>query len=262
MTMPADTVPGSLPETELPEGEAAQEPKPDAKELASEDWKAKYEATEAARGKLDNDLKALRGQRMTEAQREERMAAISDDVAEIKQTNAALMKALGSNTTEELPAEVAKIQGQNAQTQAQRRFESQCFALLEDYKAAALDADGNPVLDIATAPELDEARKTLRVAWESGQMNPLERLALLAKATSQVTRATKAAMRTRGAVEAKKVKDEAQAAAKKRMDDAGVLDLDTGREAGGGGVKTKAALLNLKKVTDMSDDDYFKIVGG
>lgn len=256
------------PQAGLPAAEETQETQSSE---ATTDWRSKYEAAEAARTKVENDLKALRGLRMTEAQREERMTAIleeirrnADDTAEIKQTNAALIKALGNNTTEELPAEIEKLQGQSAQTRAARNFDLQYRSLWEDFQGAIQDTEGNPILDLEKAPELEEARKTWTAAYNGTGMSAEERLVMFAKGIAQANRATKTALRTRSAAESKKVKDDAQAATKKRLDDAGVLDLDTGPEAGGGGgrVKSWAQAQKIKKMSDLSDADYEKLIAG
>jgi hypothetical protein len=260
--MQANTALGTLPtEEELPEGGEAQETQPEAK-APETDWKAKFEALEQAKTKADNDLKALRGQRMTEQQREERMEAILERQEATDLKMSALIKALGNNTTEELPAEVAKLQAVSQQTQGQRRFQTQYKSLYEDFTAVGQDDEGNAVLDVEKAPELEEARRTFAAGYHRNDLDNTDRLVMFAKAIAQGKQATMKALRARNQAETQRVKEEGKAAAKKVRDDAGLLDLDTGHEAGGGGVKTKAALLNLKKVTDMSDDDYFKIVGG
>lgn len=262
MTMQAD--PELQSQTELPgEGDAAETTKADATEPTT-DWKAKYEATETARAKVENDLKALRGLRTTEAQREERMDAILDRVDAIDKQQSALIKALGNNTTEELPAEVARLQATSQQGQAARRFAGQYKSLYDDFIVVGQDDEGNVVLDVEKAPELEEARRTFAAGYNRTDIDNADRLVMFAKAISQGQLATKKALRARGVVEAKKVKDEAQASVKKRLDDAGVLDLDTGREAGGGGAgaKTWAAAQKIKKMSDLSDADYEKLVAG
>src|SRR3990167_2302340 len=142
------------------EGTEETETKADAKKPSTEDWKAKYEGSETARAKAENDLKALRGLRMTEQQREERMAAIADRLETIDQQQVALIKALGNNTTEELPGEVARLQEASQHTQAARRFTAQYQSLYEDFQGAVLDTEGAPILELDKAPELAEARAT------------------------------------------------------------------------------------------------------
>lgn len=250
--------------TDLPGEGAGEQPEGKTKEPTTEDWKAKYEAAEAARAKTDNDLKALKGLRLTEAQREEVMAAIRDDIAEVKQTNAALIRALGSNTTEDLPAEIEKLQGQSAQAQANRRFQGRYESLSKQWYAAIQDRDGNPLLDAEKAPELEEAKKLWHMAFTTPAMDAVDRLMLAAESVAAAHTAVKESLRGRHAAETKKGKDAALAAAKKEREERGDLDMELGPEAGGGGGSTKtwAKAQKIKSTSELSDEDYLKMVAG
>ena len=214
--------------TDLPDGTETQA-EPGAKPKIEPD--AQLAELTAQNRKLTNDLNSLRGLRMTESQREDRQANIEANLDTLGRQMSVLVKAMGENTTEELPAEVAKIQADAQQRGASRTFEAQCQALAEDLQEAVQDPDGNVVLDIMVAPELGEARGTWTKAYrdaEAGRITHLEYLAQYAKVISQANKATKAELRKRERAEVEKAKKAP------RKPDEEDLDLDTGPAASGG----------------------------
>ena len=219
--------------TDLPEGTETQE---EAGAKLKSDLDAQVKVLAAANEKLTNDLKSLRGLRMTEAQREDRQARIEENLDTLGRQMSVLVKALGENTADELPAEVARIQADAQQRGANRTFEAQCRALADDLQEAVQDPDGNVIFDMTTAPELAEARETWTKAYrdaEAGRITHLEYLAQYAKTISQANKATKAELRKRERAEVEKAKKSPKKT-EKPDDDGPDMDLDAGPSASGG----------------------------
>ena len=241
-----------LPDGTETEGELGAKPK--------DDLTPHLEALAAENRKLTNDLKSLRGLRMTESQREDRQAKIEENLDTLGRQMSVLVKALGENTTEELPAEVAKIEWDAQQRGASRSFEAQCQALALDLQEAVQDSEGNAVLDMKTSPELAEARETWTKAYrdaDAGRITHLEYLALFAKVVSQANKAAKAELRKRDRAEVEKTKK----APRKPDDEDQDLDLDAGPAASGGaGTMSWAQAQKIKKLSDLSDAAFEKLI--
>lgn len=246
--MTTQTQPETQLDSELPvESEAAV-----AEAEPTIDYKAKFEASEAARiqveadrGKIANDLASLKGLRMTEVQREQLLGEIAERLEVMDRQQTALIKALGENTTEELPAEVAKIQAEGQQAREGRGFAAQYNSIWQDLEAAVKDPQGDIVLDLYNAPELKEVRRiwnSTKDANNNMTMSALEVLAVSAKAVAEANRVTKSELRKRDQAESKKVKEEAQATVRREREESGALDLDTGPAAGGGNLSNDTFL--------------------
>lgn len=114
------TSPETLSETELP-GQGTK-----GTEGTHEDWKAKYEAAEAARAKLDSDLKAQRGLRLSAEELDNRIIThIDDRIGLLEKQTGALIHAIGTGATDDLPEQAARISAEEDNTRAARRFETQ-----------------------------------------------------------------------------------------------------------------------------------------
>lgn len=221
--------------TPTPETQATPEP--------TVDYKVKYEEEAAARAKLENDHKALKGLRQTEAQREAMLLGISDRIDGIDRQQTALIKALAANETDALPQEIERIQAEGLETRASRGFSQQYASLLQDFMETVRDADGNDVLDIYKAPELQDARQEWMRYYNDETMGATEKIAGFAKVVGQAHRVVRQAERIRLQAEAKKAKEEARTTVRQKLEEAEVLDLNTGPEAGGGGNQSFDALM-------------------
>lgn len=221
--------------TPAPETEATAEP--------TVDYKAQYEELLAAKGKLEGDLKAIKGLRQTEAQREAMLLGISDRIDGIDRQQTALIKALAANETDALPQEIERIQAEGQQAKASRGFGQQYASLLQDFMETVRDADGNDVLDIYKAPELQDARQEWMRYYNDQAMGATEKIAGFARVVGQAHRVVRQTERTRLQAEAKKAREEARTTVKQKLEEAEVLDLNTGPEAGGGGNQSFETLM-------------------
>ena len=235
-------------QTEAPEVKTADPGAlPDQKTDTPEpDWKVEAASARAQVAKLENDLKALKGLQGKNSNRDALMQEIKDDIAEVRASNKALFKAMAEGNTENLPQEAARIANEGAQSRANRSFQAQHASLLEQLQEAVQDDDGKPVIDVFTAPELEDDRQSLaqlRRDIEAGKASQSEYLGELA---GIIARAGKIANRKitadRVKAETRKVEDRAN---KKITEKGGVLDLDTGPGAGAAGPKTLDQLTNV-----------------
>lgn len=209
----------------------------DAPAQATEtDWKGQVEALQTRLAKAESDAKANVGRQLAGAELNAEIASIRDDISAIAKTQAQTMKVIANgvagNDVESLPNQVDRIQNEAEQALSQARVQSSYTAMEQQMYASALDEDGNPILNIETAPEFAEVRGDWLKAKEAGDM------AGLTHALIKGNRVIRQVERQKAKVDLESVKKTSAEATEKALSDAGVHDLDTGAGAGTGGGST------------------------
>ena len=150
--------------------------------------KERATAADAQRAKLERDYASLKGsvraQVTRDAEYAARMEALSKQVA-------ALARGTGDEAVQQ---EVAQAQAQVAQVEQNVDFQSRWASISDELSASLMDEEGKPILDSATAPELDEVRALYSEAYygynAQGQVLPpavrISRLEAAARRTQQV----------------------------------------------------------------------------
>ena len=202
------------PEVQEAEVEATAEPEVD--------WKAQAE-------RLEQQLKTEQGRNRKRDDTDTAILGIGDRMAAMEQSNAALVKALAEGDTESLPQQLSQIQAQSQNAQRGRTYQGRYEALTEQLMGAVQDTDGNQILDLHTAPELEDVRQS----WVEAHKN--KSMAGLYSALVRAHEVVRQTERSRANQMTDSVRDEERKAATQRLEEAGIYDLDTGPTSAGGG---------------------------
>ena len=197
------------------------------------DYQAQLAERDAEIAKLKNDLKANSGRRGRQNQTEQLLLGQGNDIRTINNRLDALMKAMSSGDTDNLPAELSAIQEQSAQTQATLNYETEWNDLSQELMDSVVDDAGTPVLDLHNSPELAAVREMWTQAHDRRDAKGLHRA--VAEAQKVARAAERNVRRTRTAPVASD------------PEETGEFDLSTGPSAGGAG---------------MSDDRWMRDVYG
>lgn len=218
--------------------------KPETQEI---DWKVKAEELEAKAAKLENDLKANAGRTRQARERDALIESLVDEVGGIRRATNALIARTASGDTEALTEDLAKIGQESERAKADRQYD-QAFARIESRLEEALcDEDGALLVDIES-PE----GKELITAWTTARQAKN-----LADLSDVVLEANKLARKT----ERQRIK--AAQEAERKAAKVGEHDLSVPSPAAGAGSgKTWAQAQQARKLTDISDDDYARLVSG
>ena len=222
-------------EQQVPEEVVTQEtdiPQPEVQETEAEpdvDWKAKFDENQAALSKLEQQLKTEQGRNRKRDDTDTAVLGIGDRLAAMEQSNAALIKALADGDTENLPGQLSQIQAQSQNTQRGRAYQNQYSVLTDQLRAATQDENGNDILDLYAAPELEEVRQ----AWVNANNN--RSVSELYNTLVRAHEVVRQAERGKANQMAQSVRDEERNSAKQRLEEAGIYDLDTGAASAGGG---------------------------
>ena len=219
-------------EQQVPEEVVTQEPdapQPEVQEAEVEataepevDWKAQAE-------KLEQQLKTEQGRNRKRDDTDTAILGIGDRMVAMEQSNAALIKALAEGDTENLPQQLTQIQAQSQNNQRGRTYQSRYEALTNQLRGAMQDVDGNEILSLYEAPELEEVRQT----WVDAHKN--KSMAGLYSTLVRAHEVVRQAERSKAAQATNNVRDEERKAATQRLEEAGIYDLDTGPASAGGG---------------------------
>ena len=158
--------------TDTPKEEKPEQPKGETEEV---DWKAraeaaltKAEAAEAEKGQLQKQLNDTRSQRVNhlkQAERDERQQNTQDDVNALRKSLEAYIRATTQGDTDGLPEKLQQIETETQQTRQTTRFLTRYNALWADLNDIVKDDEGNDILNLYTAPELEQVRS----AWNQAQ---------------------------------------------------------------------------------------------
>jgi hypothetical protein len=192
------------------------------------DYETQVKERDAEIAKLKNDLKASSGRRGRQNQTEQLLLGQGNDIRTINNRLDALLKAMSSGDTDNLPAELSAIQEQAAQTQATIDYETQWTELSHELVDSLVDDTGATVLDLHASQELAEVREMWTQAHNRKDIAGLHRAIAAAQ---KVARTAERTQRTTSAADEETTE----------------FDLSTGPSAGGAG---------------MSDDRWMRDVYG
>ena len=196
------------------------------------DYQAQVQERDAEIAKLKNDLKASSGRRGRQNQTEQLLLGQGNDIRTINNRLDALMKAMSSGETDNLPAELSAIQEQAAQTQASLNYEAEWNELSQELVDSVVDDTGAQVLDLHNGSELAAVREMWTQAHNRKDIAGLHRAIAEAQKVARVT---------------ERKQRRAAPAVVQDQDETDEFDLSTGPSAGGAG---------------MSDDRWMKDVYG
>jgi hypothetical protein len=196
------------------------------------DYQAQVQERDAEIAKLKNDIKASSGRRGRQNQTEQLLLGQGNDIRTINNRLDALMKAMSSGETDNLPAELSAIQEQAAQTQASLNYEAEWNELSQELVDSVVDDTGAQVLDLHNGSELAAVREMWTQAHNRKDIAGLHRAIAEAQ---KVARTTERKQRR------------AAPAVVQDQDETDEFDLSTGPSAGGAG---------------MSDDRWMRDVYG
>ena len=213
-------------ETQAPSAATQDAPAPGTPETIN--WEAKAKEYEAATKKLEGDLKSLTGRYRNLDDLKGAIGEVRDEFANrfggMKDVLLAMAKAQHDGDMAPVEAAVHNIQEQENTGRAQQAFIRTNNRLLGTFE---------PLLDWQTEPELKAIYRNWSDAYKKmdydGAADALNRM------TDIVSRAKQ--QRGKAAIEAdkKRIKDEADAAAKRAKADAGVMDTGVGGTPAGRG---------------------------
>jgi len=192
------------------------------------DYQAQVKERDAEIAKLKNDLKASSGRRGRQNQTEQLLLGQGNDIRTLNSRLDALLKAMSSGDTDNLPAELSAIQEQSVQTQATIDYETQWTELSHELVDSLVDDTGATVLDLHASQELAEVREMWTQAHNRKDIAGLHRAIAAAQ---KVARTAERTQRTTSAADEETTE----------------FDLSTGPSAGGAG---------------MSDDRWMRDVYG
>jgi len=201
-----------------PEPEEAQ----DAPQEAA-DPRVDVEKLNAQVKKLESDLRAANGRGKGKRGRTDDMdnlvLSTNNEVRMLSRRLDTLMNAIGTGDTDILPDAVSKLNAQQAQSQADLDYQQQWETLSDDLVSAAKDDDGEDIIDVHNAPELEQVRQDWTAAHQRRD------IAGLARAVADAQRVIRGIERAQGRVEGRN-----------SAVDSGAFELDTGPSAGGSGM--------------------------
>ena len=194
------------------------------------DWKVRAEEAETQLKKAQNDLNSQQGRDRTRDEWQNQLADIGDRLGAMEAANQAVIRAFSTGDTDTLPSELSTITARQSQTAAARSYEARYAALSEELREAVQDGDGNQVLDLYESTELEEVRQEWVAAHKA--KDP----AALASAIGKTHRIARQVERNGGSSSEQRIREEERAAARTRLEAAGIYDLDTGPSGGGAGL--------------------------
>ena len=194
------------------------------------DWKVRAEEAETQLKKAQNDLNSQQGRDRTRDEWQNQLADIGDRIGAMEAANQAVIRAFSTGDTDTLPSELSTITARQNQTAAARSYEARYAALSEELREAVQDGEGNQVLDLYESTELEEVRQE----WVNA--HKAKDPAALASAIGKTHRIARQVERNGGSSSEQRIREEERAAARTRLEAAGIYDLDTGPSGGGAGL--------------------------
>lgn len=195
---------------------------PDYK-VISEETLAKLQVAETNLRKLENDNKAIRTSRIHQKERDQRTDSLHDKADGILAALAGLAKAEVTGQSDGLMENISQIQAQSQYSDSRKTLGSYAESLAASLEAVVTEVDG---LDLSDSRFDDMARK-----WEEAANRG--DLGGIIAAQSEGVRIVREIERAQLSSARDEARAAAEQAAKQQLDDAGILDLDTGPGAGG-----------------------------
>ena len=178
---------------------------------------------EARAKKAENDLRAQQGRRSQRQELENLVLGTNNHIRLLDRKVEALIKAYGSGDTDSLPSQLSSIQADQASLQTQTDYQQVWTDLSQELVDLVQDEEGNPILDLQEAPELEQVRRLWTAAHQKQDKDGLHRA--IQEASKVVRRIERASLKQGAADNSKKIAEEA-----------GQHDMDTGPAAGGSGM--------------------------
>ena len=226
MTTPNDAV------TQVEEELQSDAPQEESQE-ETVDWQVKAqeyqeakEALEAQLSKVQNDLRAQSGRRNRQQELENLVLQTNNQTRLLDRKLEALIKATSSGDVDNLPEQLTTIHNDQATLEATSAYQTTWSELSNELVELVQDDDGNSILDLQQAPELEDVREIWTAAHRNQDARGLQRA--MNEAITVVRRVERQRL--------KETTEEIKTAAKEEAVDAGAFDLDTGEAAGGSGL--------------------------
>jgi len=177
--------------------------------------------------KLEADLRAAngrnKGRRSRNDESDNLLLSTNNEVRMLNRRVDTLMNAIGTGDTDALPDAVSKLNAQQAQSQADLDYQRQWETLSDDLVTAGKNADDEVVIDIHSAPELEQVRQDWTAAHQRRDV------AGLARAVADAQRVIREIERENG-------RTEGRVEGRNEIVDSGAFELDTGPSVGGSGM--------------------------
>ncbi|KKN67794.1 hypothetical protein LCGC14_0458270 [marine sediment metagenome] len=202
--------------------------------------------------KLGADLSSVRGTVKSQRSRDTEFA---DELSGVREMVKVLARAQEAGNAEGLGKSVDDINEQTAGSVAASRFAARYESMLGDLQEAIQAADGTSVvLDLKTAPELEEARTLWSEGYTNTDLSYADRTDLFAQAISKTHKAVRVKERATAAAPA-----ETKAESKSDDESDTTLDTDAGGGASGGSDTMKSLLAkDYKNMTLTEKTEYTK----
>jgi len=202
--------------------------------------------------KLESDLRAANGRTRSKRSRSDEsdnlLLSTNNEVRMLNRRVDTLMNAIGTGDTDGLPDAVSQLNAQQAQSVADLDYQQQWEGLSDDLVAAVKNADGQDIINIHTAPELEQVRQD----WTSAHQR--RDIAGLARAVAETQRVARGLER-----EGRSPVSQAQ-----NNDNTSAFELDTGPSVGGSGMSDERWLDRVYGAENFSptkaDHDRAKII--
>ena len=216
------------------------------------DASADVEKLNAQVKKLESDLRAANGRTRSRRSRSDEsdnlLLSTNNEVRMLSRRVDTLMNAIGTGDTDGLPDAVSQLNAQQAQSVADLDYQRQWEGLSDDFVAAAKNADNEDIINIHTAPELEQVRQD----WTSAHQR--RDIAGLARAVAETQRIVRGLER-----EGRTATPQAQ-----NNDNTSAFELDTGPSVGGSGMSDERWLDTVYGAENFSptkaDHDRAKII--
>ena len=215
----------------------------DAQDAPQDDAQTQLGQLNAQVKKLESDLKAAngrnKGRRSRGDESENLLLSTNNEVRMLSRRLDTLMNAIGTGETDALPDAVSRLNAQQVQSQADLDYQQQWESLSEDLVSAGKNANDEVLIDIHSAPELEQVRQDWTTAHQRRDVAGLARA--VADAQRVIREVERASNRAEGRVEGRNA-----------IVDSGAFELDTGPSVGGSGMSDERWLNDVYGSTTYS----------
>jgi len=219
------------------------------------DWKVKFEESEAANLKLNNDNKSLLGRLRQPPANDAIGREILDELGGQRKRLNAFFDRTASGETDELPADLVKLDAESDLTRAARQYEQGFVRMETQLEDALKDEDGALIVDIES-PEVAELIKS----WTAARNN--KNLLDLSDVVTDANKLARKIEREKLKKAAEDAQGEEKEAGKAREKKAGMnnLSIDGPKTGSNKGMSWDKAQ-QITNIGDMTDDQYLESVG-
>ena len=222
------------------------------------DWEARATEAEAANVKLTNEARSNSGR--ARAERTDEMLAMvrdgADQTAALTKTVNAFAVRTARGETEELPADLAKINAEAVNTRAITQYETGYSRLEVNFLEAFRDEDGKTTADV-DSPEV----VALTDKWTTARGK--KDLMALSDLVTDAHKLVRRLDRVKAKTTTESAREEEKTVAKVEKAKAGVNNLSIAKPAMGSGTGMSwDQAQKITNVNDISAEDYAKLVAG